>query len=189
MPVKSCHCLSSVCVQLISPSGELYKQDGGFAIGSSVSPIIANLNMEHFEQLGITSAPVRPSVWFRYVDDTFVKIDRNAADDFTAHTNGLDTHIKFISEPEVGNKLGFLDSLVARKTDGTIKVTVYRKATHTDQYLDFNSHHPREHTISVVRTLFHRAETTVTDEADLKHEQSHVKSALKQCGYKQTVDF
>ncbi len=95
-------------------------------------------NGYNFEQLAITSAPVRPSVWFRYVDDTFVKIDRNAVDDFTAHINGLDMHIKFTSEPEVGNKLAFLDTLV-----GTIKVTVYRKATHTDQYLDFNSHHPR----------------------------------------------
>ncbi len=125
-----------------------------------------------------------PSVWFRYVDDTFVKIRCNAVDDFTAHINGLDTHIKFNSEPEVDNKLAFLDTLVARKAGGNIIVTVYRKVTHADQYLDFNCHHPLEHRISVVRTLFHLAETTVTEEADLKQEQSQVKSALKQYRYK-----
>ena len=83
-----------------------------------------------------------PSVWFRYVDDTFVKIDRNAVDDFTSHINGLDLHIKFTSESEADNKLAFLDTLAARKSDGIIKITVYRKATHTDQLVDFNSHHP-----------------------------------------------
>ncbi len=36
----------------------------------------------------------------------------------------------------------------------------------------------------MVCTLFYRAKTTVTEEADLKQEQSHVKFALKQCSYK-----
>ncbi len=117
--------------------------------------------------MAVTSAPVRPSVWFLYVDDALVKIDRNAVDDFTSHNNGL-VHIKFTSEPEVDNNLASPDTLVARKADCTIKFKVYHKAAHTDQYLDFNFHHPLEHRISVVRTLFHRAETTVTEEADLK---------------------
>ncbi len=78
------------------------------------------------------SAPV-PSC---YVDDIFVKIDRNAVDDFTSHIKGLDSYIKFTREPEVDNKLAFLDNPVARKADSNIKVTVYRKTTHTDQYLD-----------------------------------------------------
>ena len=125
--------------------GDLYQQDEGCAMGSSVFPIIANFYNLYFEQLAITSAPTPPSVWYRYVDDTFVKIRKDAVDDFTYYINSLDPHIKFTSELEKEGQLAFLDSLVTRRDDGTIKVAICRKATLTDQYLDFHSHHPLEH--------------------------------------------
>ena len=59
-----------------------------------------------------------------------------------------------------------------------MKISVYRKPTHTDQYLAFESHHPLLHKLSVIRTLFHCAETVVTDPADQVSELDHVKSAL-----------
>ena len=56
--------------------------------------------MEHFEQLGITSAPVRPRIWYRYVDDTFVKINRDAVESFTHYINNIDDNIKLTWDPE-----------------------------------------------------------------------------------------
>jgi hypothetical protein len=41
-------------------------------MGSSLSPIISNIFMEHFEQLALDSAPQKRAMWLRYVDDTFV---------------------------------------------------------------------------------------------------------------------
>ena len=143
--------------------------------------------MEHFEQLAITSAPVHPSIWYRYVDDTFVKINCDAVESFTHHINNIDDNIKFTCDPEKDCQLPFLDTLITKKPNGSIKVSVYRKATHTDQYLDFQSHHPLEHKISVVRTLMHRAETTVTEPSDFAVEKDHIKSALKNCGYQNWV--
>ena len=58
---------------------------------------------------------------------------------------------------------------------------------HTDQYLDFQSHHPLEHKISVIRTLMHRAETTVTEPSDLAVGKDHIKFVLKNCGYQNWV--
>ena len=74
------------------------------------------------------------------------------------------------------------DTLITKKSNSSIKVSLYCKATHTDRYLNFQSHHPLEHKISVVQTLTHRAETTVTEPSDLAVEKDHVKSALKNCG-------
>ena len=71
--------------------------------------------------------------------------------------------------------------------NGSVKVSVYRKATHTDQYLDFHSHLPLEPKINVVRTLMHRAETTVTEPFDLKVVKEHIKSALKVRGYEDWI--
>ena len=39
---------------------------------------------------------------------------------------------------------------------------IYCKPTHTDQYLQFSSHHPLKHKLGVIRTLEHRANTLIS---------------------------
>ena len=64
--------------------------------------------------------------------------------------------------------LPFLDTLIVRRENGSVQLLVYRKKTHTDQYLNFDSHHPLHHKLGVVRTLLDRCETVVTEEGDKK---------------------
>ena len=72
--------------------------------------------------------------------------------------------------------LAFLDCAVTVQEDGTLNTTV-RKATHTDQYLFFDSHHPLIHKLGVIRTPFHRADNIPSTEEAKQEEQSHLKSA------------
>ena len=60
---------------------------------------------------------------------------------------------------------------------------VYRKPTHMDQYLQFDSNHPLEHKLGVVRSLHHRANTIVTKEENREKEITYVNDTLKKCGY------
>ena len=48
---------------------KFYKQLQSAAMGSTVSPAIANIYMEHFRSLGIPTSPTLIKWWFRYVDD------------------------------------------------------------------------------------------------------------------------
>ena len=45
-------------------------------MGSCISPIIANLCMEHIEHTAITAFHTPPNLWLRYVDDTFCILDK-----------------------------------------------------------------------------------------------------------------
>ena len=49
-----------------------YEQVDGTAMGSPLSPVIANLYMESLEGTAIRSAALQPNLWVRYMDDTFV---------------------------------------------------------------------------------------------------------------------
>ena len=57
--------------------------------------------------------------------------------------------------------LPFLDTLHRRKRDGSLDVTVYRKPTHTDHYLNFQSHHSNYVKRGLVRCLHNRAGTSL----------------------------
>ena len=92
-------------------------------------------------------------------------------------------NIKFTCEVEQDGQLPFLDLLLNRTENGDLKLQIYRKPTNTDQYLNFSSHHPIEHKLSVVRTLLERSQCSVTDNEDRKQEDSHLEAALRACGY------
>ena len=64
-----------------------------------------------------------------------------------------------------------------------MKMQVYRKKTHTDQYLHFTSHHPLHHKLRVVRTLMDRCKTVVTEPGDRKEKKEHIVKAVAPCGY------
>lgn len=60
----------------------IYKHVHGCAMGSPVSPIVANLCMEVVKELAINTSTVAPRVWKRYVDDSFVIIKKDAVSSF-----------------------------------------------------------------------------------------------------------
>ena len=53
-------------------SRQLLRADGQWAMGSPLSPVIANLFMKDLEQKPIQSVVLQPKLWVRYVDDTLI---------------------------------------------------------------------------------------------------------------------
>ena len=142
---------------------DIYRQEEGLAMGSPLSPVLANLYMEYFEEMALGSTSLKPSMWLRYVDDTFILWPHQEdVQILLDHVNSIRPSIPFTMEKEQDNKLPFLDVLVTRTEQG-FRSSVYRKPTFTGQYLNFNSHHPYTVKKGIVRCLQHRAKTISSD--------------------------
>ena len=82
-------------------------------MGSPISPIVANLYMEDFEIRGISSAVHPPSIWKRFVDDTFVVIESSRKEEFLDHINNINPHSQFTTEDaKLDVSLPLLDTIV-----------------------------------------------------------------------------
>ena len=152
-------------------------------MGSPVSTVVPNLYMEFFEELALETAPTRPRLWKRYVDDTFCILRKGSTEELLHHLNGVRLTIKFMVEQEEDGTLPFLDTLLRRREDGSLDVSVYRKPTHTDRYLHFESHHPTHVKRGVVRCLHDRARRVISTQDNLQKEVDHLARVLKQNGY------
>ena len=83
----------------------------------------------------------------------------------------------------------FLDTIVKPEAGWKLSTTVYRTPTHTDQYLQWDSHHYLSAKFSVIHTLSHRAQTVCSNPELLQKEKIHLRNTLTQCKYpKWTLD-
>ena len=73
--------------------------------------------------------------------------------------------------------------LIERESGGTVYITVYRKQTHTDNYLDFESLHPVNHMTVVVKTLFSSAKVVCSSDLERNRERKQLNKVLNMNGY------
>ena len=71
--------------------------------------------------------------------------------DFLQHINSVDPAIKFtVDDNKEDGSISLLDTIVKPEVDGGLSITVYRKPTHTDQYLQWDSHYNLSAKFSVI---------------------------------------
>ena len=75
------------------------------------------------------------------------------------------------------------DTIVLIQPDNSVLTSVYRKPTHTDLYLQWDSQHHLSAKYSVINTLRHRAKTVCSNHHLLKEEEDHLNRALSKCRY------
>ena len=105
-------------------------------------------------------------------------------EEFLTHLNSVDSKIQFTTEePGPDGSLPFLDILITPDKGGRLDTTVYRKPTHMDQYLQWDSHRTISSKYGVVGTLHHRARTMCSNNQLLQQEEDHLSKALMNCNY------
>ena len=165
---------------------QFYQQTDSVAMGGPASSTTAEISMKAYERTAITMVLHSPKVWERFIDDVYSILKRTHLENFFNHINNLHQKSKFTMEEEINVELVFLDTLLKRN-NGEISVLVYRKLTHTDQYLHYNSHHQTSCKESVVSSLFNRAYSIITNKDDLHKENARIKQVLKENGYQEII--
>ena len=81
---------------------QYYDQIDRVAMGSPLGPVLANI--------WVTKGQIRPSLWCRYVDDTFTMFEnKDTANEFLRYLNSRCESIKFAIDFEQDNEIPFED--------------------------------------------------------------------------------
>ena len=96
----------------------------------------------------------------------------------------MDDKIQFTKEASRSDgSMPFLDTIVTINDDGSLNTKVYRKPTHTDLYLEWDSHHAIAAKYSGINTLHQRARTVCSNKQLLKEEEDHLQKVLTENKY------
>ena len=113
------------------------------AMGTHMAPAYANLFMGDLEEKLLAQVPLKPYLWWRYIDDNFMVSTHgeDKLEDFINHINSLHSTIKFTHEFSKSH-ISFLDVTVSLDNKNKISMDLFVKSTDTHQYLLHTSCHP-----------------------------------------------
>lgn len=134
-----------------------YQQLDGSAMGNPASPILANLVMNELITSTINKLPFDLPFIKLYVDDTLLSCPSNKVNDLLLYFNNFHEKIRFTMEIESNKSIPFLDVMVIRQTDGTLRTNWYTKPTSSGRVINYFSSHPMSNKIATIKNLLYRS--------------------------------
>ncbi|BHF82949.1 hypothetical protein SprV_0802608900 [Sparganum proliferum] len=159
------------------------RQIDGVAMGSPLGPLLADVVMGKLERFQLSDQIKKLKHYGRYVDDIFAIATTET--DVAALLNAANQahpSIKFTLEMESAGSLPFLDVLLNRRSDGSIRRSVYRKKTWSGQYTNFASFVPLQQKRNLVRCLAQRARKICSTDS-IEEELRKIQDLLRENGY------
>ncbi|CAM5072920.1 unnamed protein product [Natator depressus] len=171
----------------------VYLQISGTAMGTRMAPQHANIFMADLEQSFLSSHPLMPLLYLRYVDDIFIiwTHGKEVLEEFHHDFNNFHPTIN-LSLDQSTQEIHFLDTTVLI-SDGHINTTLYRKPTDRYSYLHASSFHPDHTTLSIVHSQALRYNRICSNPSDRdKHLQDLYQAFLQlqypPAGVKKQID-
>jgi hypothetical protein len=159
-----------------------YRQIKGLPMGSPLSTILAEVVMGEVDQIAVDRLQGKVRKWGRYIDDVSGIVKRNSKIEALSILNGINENIQFTSEEERDGTLPFLD-VEMKRTGAKLEFSVYRKPSHTGGYLPYDSEHPHNQKMGVVRSLVRRIHTHCSSDKSKETETLKVIKDLRANGF------
>ena len=123
-------------------------------MGASLGPVLANIIMTELEH-GVVDNLIQDGTikfYARYVDDTLLLVKPEQVDEILAKFNRFHRNLEFTVDKFEECEPHFLDLNIHR--DG---ISIYRKETHTAQFIHYDSYTKWGHKTAWIRSLVNRA--------------------------------
>ena len=134
--------------------GKIYEQKDGVSMGASLGPVLANIIMTELERVIVDRLIQSGSIKFyaRYVDDTLLLVKPEDVNGILEKFNSYHKNLEFTMDTFDDCVPHFLDLEIQR--DG---LSIFRKETHTAQFVHYDSFTKWNHKIAWIRSLTTRA--------------------------------
>ena len=176
--------LMEICLETYFKSydGTIYTQTDGTPIGKSISGPMAGIYLRWFEYTFIRNSEFNSQIllWKRMRDDVLIVWKKCVSfdlQDLKTYLNSIEERVQWTMDLEERRQLPFTDILISRKDDKLI-TKVYRKATHTNKYINWRSCNAKEVLIGTMKTLIFRAYKLCDLPEDLKEELLFLKDTF-----------
>ena len=150
-------------------SGKVKQQISGTAIGTKFAPPYTCIFMDEVETSFLETQEMKPSVWFRYIDDVFF-----------IWTHGQEKLDSFFEELNRCNL--FLDLKVSL-SNGDFSTDLHVKYTDRHQFLHYTPSHPDHTKRSIIYSQALRISRICSNKSDFLKHLENMKSWFKVRGY------
>jgi len=148
-------------------------------MGSPLTVVMSEIWVHDLEQTALLTSPDPPHNWRHFVDDGQGSFhDETHADQFLTFINSLSPDLKYTLEKPQNGYIGYLDIQIHPNNT----LSVYRKPTHTNNYLKASSSSSNSSKDSVIRSLTQRALNICSPE-HLDKELKHVRITCLENGH------
>lgn len=155
-----------------------FLQTSGTAMGTKMAPNYATIFMHNIETKFLSTSDSSPALYKRFLDDIFMiwtdTEQRLIA--FIEEFNTVHPNISFTYEYS-RTEISFLDVQVHVRA-GSLETSVYRKPTDRQQYLHFNSCHPRHCRTAIPYSQAHRFRRICSRDEDFRSNASRMRGVL-----------
>uniref|UniRef100_A0A0C9RM79 AI1 protein n=1 Tax=Fopius arisanus TaxID=64838 RepID=A0A0C9RM79_9HYME len=162
-------------------NGIKYQQVFGAAMGSPLSPIIAEIVLQDLENFCMKKLDFPVYFYTRYVDDVLAFVPKDRIQSILSCFNSYHKRLQFTLEREENCRINFLEVTLIRNKR-MIDFDWYRKPTSSGRYLNYYSHHPKGQKICTIYNLIDRGLLLSNLEFHLKN-LTYIQESLVQNGY------
>ena len=120
-------------------------------MGNNLSPMLAIIYMDYFEEKIIRQSNNKISVWLRYMDDIFF-VTKQKQEELLNLANTIDNNIKFTLELPVDNKIPFLDIMLEVTNENKLNTRLYIKNFHSRHIIPWSSNTTIKQKIGVIKS-------------------------------------